>query len=97
MPGYTNKALVRFNHSPPDKPQHQPHPHIIPAYGATIQYVKHIDQSSAATKANQKYIRQVVGVLLYYARAVDATLLIALSSLASLQAAPTEYTMSLVK
>ncbi len=37
------------------------------------------------------------GVLLYYTRAVDATLLIALSSLATSQAAPAEYTMSLVK
>jgi hypothetical protein len=97
MPGYINKALVRFNHTPPDKPQHQPHPHTVPTYGATIQYAKHIDQSSAATKADQKYIRQVVSILLYCARAVDTTLLVALSSVASAQAAPTEYTMSLIK
>jgi hypothetical protein len=97
MPGYINKALFRFNHTPPDKPQHQPHPHTVSTYDATIQYTKYINQSRAATKVDQKYIRQVVGVLLYYARAVNATLLIALSSLASSQAAPTEYTMSLVK
>jgi hypothetical protein len=97
MLGYIEKALVRFNHAPPDKSQNQPHPHTVPIYGATIQYAKHIGQSSAATKANQKYIRQVVGVLLYYARAVDPTLLVTLSTLASAQAAPTEYTMSLVK
>ncbi len=40
---------------------------------------------------------QVVGVLQYYARALNATLLVVLSSLASLQAAPTEYTMYLDK
>jgi hypothetical protein len=40
---------------------------------------------------------QVVGVLLYYARAVNSTLLVALCSLASAQAAPTEHTMSLVR
>jgi hypothetical protein len=97
MPGHINKALVRFNHTPPDKPQHQPHPHMVPTYGATIQYAKHINQSPAATKADQQYIRQVVRVLLYYTRAVGATLLVALSSLTSLQAAPTEYTMHLVK
>jgi hypothetical protein len=97
MPSYIGKSLVRFNHIPPDKPQHQPHLHMVPTYSATIQYAKHIDQSPAATKANKNYIRQVVGVLLYYARAVEATLLIALTSLASSQAAPTEYTMSLVK
>jgi hypothetical protein len=97
MPGYIDKALVRSNHTSPDMPQHQPHPHMVPTYGATIQYAKHIDQSPAATKADQKYIMQVVGVLLYYARAVKATLLVALCSLASSQAAPTEYTMSLIK
>jgi hypothetical protein len=97
MLGYINKALVRFYHTPPDKPQHQPHPHMVPTYGATIQYAKHIDQSPAAIKADQKYIMQVVGVLLYYARAVNSTLLVALSSLASAQVAPTEHTMSLVK
>jgi hypothetical protein len=97
MPGYINKALVRFNHTPPDKPQYQPHPHMVPTYGSTIQYAKHINQSPAATKADQKYIRQVVRVLLYYTRAVDTTLLVALSSLASLQASLTECTMSLIK
>jgi hypothetical protein len=89
MPGYIDKALIRFNQPPPDTPQHQPHPHTVPTYGATIQYAKHIDQSPAATKADQKYIMQVVGVLLYYARAVNSTLLVALSSLASVQAANT--------
>jgi hypothetical protein len=51
----------------------------------------------AASKDDKKYIRQVVGVLLYYARAVDPTLLVALSTLASAQATSTAYTMSLVK
>jgi hypothetical protein len=90
MPGYIEKALIRFGHIPPDKPQLQPHPHTVPTYGATIQYAKHIDQSSKATKEQQKYIQQVIGVLLYYGRAVDSTILVALSSLASAQAAPTE-------
>jgi hypothetical protein len=97
MLGYIEKALVQFNHALPDKPQYQPHPHTVPTYGATIQYAKHINQSPAATKADQKYIRQVVSVLLTYTRAVDPTLLIALSTLASAQAAPTEFTMCLVK
>ncbi len=39
----------------------------------------------------------MVGVLLYNASAVHATFLVALSSLASLQAAPTEYTTPLIK
>ena len=65
-----------------NKPQRQPHPHTLPTYGATIQYAKHINQSPPATKEQQKYIQQVIGVLLYYGRAVYSTLLVALSSLA---------------
>ena len=97
MPRFINKALARFNHTPPDKPQHQPHPHTVPTYGTTIQYAKHTDQSPAASKDNQKYIKQVVGVLLYYAIAGNPTLLVALSTLASAQASPTTHTISLVK
>ena len=97
MPGYIEKALIRFGHTPPNKPQLQPHPHTVPTYGATIQYGKHIGQSSIPTKEQQQYIQKVIGVLLYYGRAVDSTILVALSSLASAQAAPTEYTMELIK
>ena len=66
MPGYIKKALIRFGHTPPDKPQLQPHPHTLLTYGATIQYAKHTDQSSKVMKEEQKYIQQVIGVLLYY-------------------------------
>jgi hypothetical protein len=56
---------------------------MVPTYGTTILYAKHFDQSPTADKADQKYIRQVIDVLLYYARAVDLTLLVAISTLAS--------------
>jgi hypothetical protein len=75
----------------------QPRPHTIPTYGATVQYAKTIDASPAATKNKEKYIRQVISVLLYYGQAVDSTILIGLSSLAAAQAKPTEQTLSLVK
>jgi hypothetical protein len=97
MPGYIEKAAIRFGHKSPNKTQWQPRPHSIPTYGATIQYAKHTDQSRPATKDEQKYICQVIGVLLYYGRAVDSTLLVALSSLASVQSAPTAYTLELLK
>jgi len=48
-------------------------------------------------KAGIKYVQQVAGMILYYGRAVDATILPALSSIASEQAAPTEQTMERVK
>jgi hypothetical protein len=39
----------------------------------------------------------VIGVLLYYGRAVDSTILVGLNSLAAAQSKPTAHTMSLVK
>ncbi len=40
MPGYIKNALTRFSHKLPNKPQLQPHPHMLPTYGATVQYAK---------------------------------------------------------
>jgi len=97
MPGYIAKALLRFAHPTPSKPQHQPHPHTERRYGATIQYAKNPDDSPLLHAEDKTFIQQVLGVLLYYGRAVDATILVALSSIASMQAAPTELTMKLIK
>jgi hypothetical protein len=93
MPGYLENALAQFGHEPPTKPQMQSHPHTIPTYGATVQYAKATNTSPAATKVEQKYIRQMIGVLLYYGRAVDSTILVGVSSLAAAQAKPTAQTL----
>ena len=71
MPGYIEKALARFAHPAPNKPQHQPHPHTERTYGATIQYAKAPDTSPALPATGKTYIQQVLGVLLYYGRAVE--------------------------
>jgi hypothetical protein len=97
MPGYITKALLRFAHEMPSKPQHQPHPHAEKTFGATVQYAKALDDSPALTPDGKTYIQQVLGVLQYYGRAVDSTVLVALSSIASAQSTPTELTLVLVK
>ena len=83
--------------NPPDKPQMQPYPHTTPTYGATVQYAKAAGLSPVATKAEEKYIRQVIGVLLYYGQAVDATIITGLSSLAAAQTKPPAHTVFLIK
>jgi hypothetical protein len=85
MPQYIEQAMVQFRHKPPSEPQLQPHPHTKPVYGAKVKYATTTNNSKPATKEEGKFIRQVIGTLLYYARAVDSTLLIALSALASMQ------------
>jgi hypothetical protein len=86
MPEYVARALARFKHPIPDKPQHQPHQHTIPTYGATVQYAKPKD-----------IVKEVIGVFLYYGQAVDSTMLTALSAVASAQAKPTDETMTRCK
>ena len=34
MPGYVHRALIRYGHKPPAKPQHAPHRWIEPTYGS---------------------------------------------------------------
>jgi hypothetical protein len=59
--------LSRFQHVPLAKPQHQPYPHIKPAYGASKQYTVAIDMSPPLSKEKKKYIQEVVGTFLYCA------------------------------
>jgi hypothetical protein len=97
MPGYVKKALARFKHPPPTKPQHQPYPHVKPNYGAKTQYAKEADTSTPLDKAGKKFIQEVCVVFLFLARGVDGGLLPPLSALASQQANTTEETMKLTK
>ena len=97
MPAYCEKACQRFHHPKPKKPQDQPYPHVEPTYGAKQQYAQEEDQSPTLSKEDKTFIQEVIGVFLYYARAVDCTMLAALGSLATQQASPTENTMKKVK
>ena len=72
---------------------------MVPPYvtgRSNQQYAMPTDSSQPATKEEDKFIRQVIGTLLYYTRAVDPTLLVALSALASMQAKPAKHTVELV-
>jgi hypothetical protein len=97
MLDYVPEALIRFQHAPPAKPQHQPYPHIKPVYGATKQYVETIDMSPPLSKEDKKYVQEVVTTFFYYARCTDSTMLTALGSIATQQANPTKNTMIKVK
>jgi len=92
MPGYCSEALIKFRHER-RKVMDQPHEHAVPVYGAKIQYAKDADSSAKLGPEGKLFIQQVTGTFLYYARAVDSTMLVALSAIASDQAAPTENTM----
>ncbi len=87
MPGYLAKAMIRLKNETPNKIQNSLHCHIEIQYGAKEQYVN--DEEVLSPPLNKEetiYVQAVVGMLLYYARAVDSTILPALSSLTPKQA-----------
>jgi hypothetical protein len=77
------------------KPQHCPYSPNPIKYGKDNQSPSPLDKSPRLDKA-KKHIQQIVGSFLYFAQAVDPTILLALSEIASQQAAPTENTMKRV-
>jgi hypothetical protein len=97
MPGYLSKALIQFKHDVPKTKQNSPHPHVAPHYGAKEQYMTKKDTSPLLNKEEAKYVQAVAGTLLYYAQAVDNTILPALSAIATKQAKLTEKTKATIK
>ena len=96
MPGYVAKVLQRFTHPKPARPQHAPHKWTVPAYGAKQQLADPDDDSPKLSKEGIKRVQEVVGCLLFYCRAVDLSLHVALGSISAQQAEPTELTMDAV-
>jgi hypothetical protein len=97
MPGYITAMLHKYQHPPSKRPQYAPHTWIEPAYGQRIQYAPPPDDSAAASAADITHVQGIVGTLLYYARSVDPTLIIPLSTIASRLSTATVTTMDAVR
>jgi hypothetical protein len=96
MPNYVSTALHKFQHPPPSRLQHAPHKWTRPVYGAKIQYAPDPDDTTLLPAAGTKRVQQIVGTLLYYARAVDSTMLVALNAISASQSKATETTAAAV-
>ena len=83
MPGVVQNALTRFKHTPPNKAQDSPHPWIPPQYGAKRQLAPPPLSRIPLTPQQVKWVQEVVGVFLHYARAVENTMLASIGSIAS--------------
>jgi hypothetical protein len=71
MPGYIDKALLRFKVPTPTRLVDYPMIYTSGSYGAHTQLAT-TDHTAALDDTDTKFIQEVVGVLLYYARAVDS-------------------------
>jgi hypothetical protein len=95
MPGYVQAALKRFKVASSGHLTHAPALYSPPVYGASVQYTPSTD-TSTLTPAEVKFVQEVIGVFLYYSRAVDSTMFTTLNKLASQQSKPSKSLLSAV-
>jgi hypothetical protein len=93
MPGYVSNVLSKFQHDAPKHPQHTPSRYVTPVYGAKTQYATK-DERPSLTAKQCLTIQKVTGSVLYYARAVDPTVLMPLNDIATEQTKATEKTQA---
>jgi hypothetical protein len=89
MTGYVSNILSKFQHDTPKHPQHTPSRYVTPVYGAKTQYVTK-DKTPPLAAQQCLTIQKVTGSVLYYARAVDPTVLMLLNDIATEQTKATE-------
>ena len=92
MPDYIRHALEKLQYILEKYPQYSPHNYIEVNWtkkGERL-YVREEDKSTFLPPKDIKYTQQVVGTFLYYALALDCTMLTALNDIDSQQALPTQ-------
>jgi hypothetical protein len=89
MPGYVSNVLSKFQHDAPKHPQHTPSRYVLPVYGAKTQYAT-TDETPPLTAQQCLTTQKFTGSVLYYARAVDPTVLMPLNETATEQTKATE-------
>jgi hypothetical protein len=85
MPRYIEKALRRFSHPPPSRPQHAPHAWRAPNFGGSVHYAVTTDTSLPLNAEGINLLQQIIGTLLFYARAIDNTMRVAIGTWAAAQ------------
>ena len=92
MPGYIKKKLQEYGHVLQDR-QTCPYSPAPVTYGAKAQALLPADTSPKLNARGIKKVQKIVGSILYYARAVDMTVLMALIAIAVEKTTAKEKTM----
>ena len=90
MPGYVEEALHKFQHSPTTKVQDCPYKLHKKQYGVKVQLMEAPDRSEKLGKKGTNRVQQIVDTFLFYARAVNPTMLVVLKALSMQQAQATQ-------
>ena len=91
--GYVSKLRQRFSHKMTNAPQHSPYKAPKKVYCAAAQDIIAPDDTAKLNNEQIKLIQKVIGVCLYYSRAVNDTLLPPPNAIASEQTNSTKRTM----
>ena len=83
VPGYVQKAWVKYQHPLPTRPQHSPYQSAPIKYGAKIQHPVPEDTIPHLTEEQIRRIQDVVGTFVCYGAACDPTLAASISALAA--------------
>jgi hypothetical protein len=94
MLGYIKKKLREYEHILPKKPQHCLYSPEPKQFRSKAQRPLPGNDSKLLNDRGKKRVQKIVGSILYYAHVVNMTVLMALSTIATLQAKPTENTCS---
>ena len=90
---YVPKALNRLKHYVYKLPQYSPHPFSLIIFTKIrTQQIQNNNQHQLLPMNQISHIQSITGSFLYYARAMDFTMLTALNNIGTTQAKPTEYT-----
>ncbi len=93
MPGYIKKKIQEYGHLVPGRTQKCPYSLEPKKCGSDAQAPLPPDDTPNLDASGIKHVQQIVGSILYYARAVDMMVLMALSSIAVEQMKATEKTI----
>ena len=96
IPDYIPKLLQRFFPNQVIRGAASPAVYVPPHYGASVQEAT-ADETPPLSPAETTLLQEQIGSLLFYARAVDCTMLTATNHASSEQAKPTQRVLNMVK
>ena len=92
MPKAIPAALKKLNYTQKISPQYSPHRHTLIICGKKgSQQMVDTKLSPLLPQKDIKHIQSIVGYFLYYARALDCTMLPGLNEISCTQAKPTKH------
>jgi hypothetical protein len=93
MPGYIKKKILEYGHVVPNRLQSCPYAPEPKQFGATAQALAPPDNTPKLNNVGIKPVKKIVGSILYYARTINMTVLMALSSIVTEQTKATDWTL----